>query len=164
MRYMARVSLSLSLFACVCVCMCEHCKNVKSLVKSALKKKTTLCPFQLIHGDVLSQNITSNRILRRRSLAQPIGEIHVTTEMDFFTYRSDNTCFENNPEAQYLSYRLCPRCRWPGSLLAKFCKYLTELSPFSDMHCKPMKPYQQNIRRTIWARIIIFGTQTVSTV
>ena len=38
--------------------------------------------------------MTSNRIWRRRSLAnqiltEPIEEIHLTAEMDFFTYRSD---------------------------------------------------------------------------
>ena len=46
--------------------------------------------------------MTSNRIWRRQSLAnqiltEPIEEIHLTAETDFFTYRSDNTYFENNP-------------------------------------------------------------------
>ena len=32
----------------------------------------------------------------------------------------------------YLAYRLWPRYRWPDKVLAKFFKYLAELSPFSD--------------------------------
>ena len=46
--------------------------------------------------------MTSNRIWRRRSLANKIlteliEEIHLTAETDFFTYQFDNTYFEYNP-------------------------------------------------------------------
>ena len=49
----------------------------------------------------------------------------------------------------YLAYRLCQRCRRPDRLLAQFCKYLTELSPFSDfgiLCCKATlwTKYQEN--------------------
>ena len=33
--------------------------------------------------------------------------------------------------SRYLDHRLCLRCRLPDSLLVKFCKSMTELSPFS---------------------------------
>ena len=43
-----------------------------------------------------------------------------------------------------------------------------ELRPFFDIfrhtHCKLMEPCEQNISRTAWARIMIFGSQIVSKV
>ena len=58
----------------------------------------------------------------------------------------------------YLAHRLCSRCKWPEYLLAKFCKYLTKLSPFPTLaFCIVKQNCEQNYWRTSWARIVISG-------
>ena len=46
--------------------------------------------------------------------------------------------------------------------------FIAELCPFFDIfflcHYKSMEPRQQNIWRTAWARIMIFGSQIVTKV